>query len=149
MGLDMYLYDKKNTSLAYWRKANAIHHWFVENIQNGIDDCKPFPVSKEKLEELLHICEKVVANCKLVKGSVIDYYHFVNGKDVPHFVDGFVIKDPSVAKELLPVYRGFFFGSYEYDSYYLKDLNYTINTFKEILSTFDFEHNVLFYQSSW
>jgi hypothetical protein len=25
----------------YWRKANAIHRWFVDNVQDGNDDCKP------------------------------------------------------------------------------------------------------------
>ena len=27
------------TEAAYWRKANQIHNWFVENIQDGEDDC--------------------------------------------------------------------------------------------------------------
>ena len=46
--------------ILYWRKANAIHKWFVENIQNGEDDCKEYYVSKEQLEELAELCEKVV-----------------------------------------------------------------------------------------
>lgn len=25
--------------LAYWRKANAIHGWFVKNVQEGKDSC--------------------------------------------------------------------------------------------------------------
>ncbi len=29
--------------VAYWRKANAIHKWFVENVQDGQDDCAPSP----------------------------------------------------------------------------------------------------------
>jgi len=27
-------------NVGYWRKANHIHAWFVENVQNGVDDCK-------------------------------------------------------------------------------------------------------------
>ncbi len=23
----------------YWRKSNAIHKWFVDNVQGGVDDC--------------------------------------------------------------------------------------------------------------
>ena len=46
---------------AYWRKANQIHNWFVKNIQSGKDDCKEYPVSIEKLKELLLTC-KVVAS---------------------------------------------------------------------------------------
>lgn len=26
--------------VGYWRKANAIHGWFVDNVQKGNDDCK-------------------------------------------------------------------------------------------------------------
>ena len=37
----------------YWRKANQIHKWFVDNIQNGVDDCGEYYVSKENLEALL------------------------------------------------------------------------------------------------
>jgi hypothetical protein len=40
----------------YWRKANAIHGWFVENIQDDEDDCREYPVDREKLEELLAEC---------------------------------------------------------------------------------------------
>ena len=29
-------------SVGYWRKANHIHKWFVDNVQNGEDDCKEY-----------------------------------------------------------------------------------------------------------
>ena len=38
--------------VGYWRKANAIHRWFI-NQNNGVDDCKEFCVSKDQLRELL------------------------------------------------------------------------------------------------
>ena len=40
----------------YWRKANAIHHWFVKNVQDGVDDCEEHEVSNEKLRELYNTC---------------------------------------------------------------------------------------------
>lgn len=43
----------------YWRKANAIHQWFVDNCQGGVDDCRDAYVDREKLEELLNICKIV------------------------------------------------------------------------------------------
>ena len=46
----------------YWRKQNQIHRWFVENIQNGTDDCGEYYVSKDSLESLLELCEKVKAD---------------------------------------------------------------------------------------
>ena len=44
----------------YWRKANSIHAWFVENVQEGTDDCKEYWVGVEKLQELIDLCSKVV-----------------------------------------------------------------------------------------
>lgn len=42
---------------AYWRKANQIHKWFVDNVQQGEDDCDNYYVSQDKLIELLAICK--------------------------------------------------------------------------------------------
>jgi len=49
--------------VGYWRKANQIHRWFVENVQQGEDDCQESYVSREQLEELLGAC-KIVKNHK-------------------------------------------------------------------------------------
>ena len=48
--------------LAYWRKANAIHDWFVQNCQDGIDECQEAWVSREQLQELVDICKQVLAD---------------------------------------------------------------------------------------
>lgn len=47
-------------SVAYWRKANHIHNWFVENVQYGVDKCQPSYVSREHLEKLRDICKEVL-----------------------------------------------------------------------------------------
>lgn len=44
----------------YWRKANAIHNWFVCNIQGGEDDCKEYFVGRGDLEELLSSCRQAL-----------------------------------------------------------------------------------------
>ena len=44
----------------YWRKVNAVHAWFVENVQDGIDECQESSVTIEQLDKLATICEKVV-----------------------------------------------------------------------------------------
>lgn len=49
-------------SIAYWRKANAIHNWFVENVQDGEDDCKSYEVGLEDLEKLVKLCKIVREN---------------------------------------------------------------------------------------
>lgn len=48
--------------VAYWRKANAIHAWFVRECQGGVDDCRSAYVSREKLNELLEVCRIVNAD---------------------------------------------------------------------------------------
>ena len=47
-------------SVGCWRKANQIHKWFVDNVQDGNDDCKEYWVSREKLKELYNICRNVI-----------------------------------------------------------------------------------------
>jgi len=49
-------------SIGYWRKANAIHNWFVKEVQGGVDDCQRSHVSEEKLEELKEQCLGVLKN---------------------------------------------------------------------------------------
>jgi hypothetical protein len=44
----------------YWRKANAVHDWFVRNVQEGEDDCGNYHVSREQLEELKELCKQVL-----------------------------------------------------------------------------------------
>lgn len=51
-------------TFAYWRKANAIHGWIVDNVQNYEDDCKEYFFDKEKMEELLEIINNVLEDNK-------------------------------------------------------------------------------------
>ena len=48
--------------VAYWRKANAIHKWFVDNVQEGEDECREHYVSREQLEALRDACIEAVAD---------------------------------------------------------------------------------------
>lgn len=69
MGLDMFLFAKVNQAgdstlpavdgereVAYWRKANQIHSWFVDNVQGGVDECQESPVTRAQLETLRQLC---------------------------------------------------------------------------------------------
>lgn len=94
--------------VGYWRKANHIHNWFIQNCArtddygNPIDDCRPIKIPAYKLEELLETCKKVLAN-------------------------------HSLAKSLLPTAKGFFFGSTEYDDCYFCDIKDTIEIIEPVL----------------
>lgn len=125
--------------IGYWRDANHIHNWFVENVQDGIDECDIYEVTKEQLEDLLSVCKEVLNNSKLIKGKVVNGQKYENGE---------YIEDSSVAEELLPTTSGFFGGT-EYDEWHYKDVENTINIIEDVLRTTDFEHEVVMYRSSW
>lgn len=46
--------------VGYWRKANAIHKWFIDNVQNGIDDCGTYTVKRSQLQSLYDICKEIL-----------------------------------------------------------------------------------------
>ena len=50
--------------VGYWRKANAIHAWFVQNCQEGRDECQETWVGREQLQALVEVCKQVLANKK-------------------------------------------------------------------------------------
>ena len=47
-------------TVGYWRKANSIHKWFVDNVQDGVDECQTSYVSREQLQTLLDIVIEVL-----------------------------------------------------------------------------------------
>lgn len=49
-----------SVTCAYWRKANQIHGWFVENVQGGEDNCEEHYVTIEKLKDLRKICQEAL-----------------------------------------------------------------------------------------
>ena len=108
--------------VGYWRKANAIHKWILDNCAtkdkwaDPIDDCRPIEIPVEKLEELLDDCKKV-------------------------------LEDHSLATELLPTTDGFFFGSTEYDEWYFRTIEETIDIIEPVI---DFmKHMLEIKDSSW
>lgn len=107
--------------MGYWRKANQIHDWFVESIGEGIDECQKMFVTREHLEALQKLCQEVLAVRYTPQGE-------------------------EVAKDLLPPAQGFFFGSYDIDEYYYKDLENTLIIIDRCLKS-KFEY--FEYQASW
>ena len=129
MGLDMYLtrtkkpfevYQKETENIGYWRKSNQIHSWFVENVQNGVDECQTAEVGKEHLEKLLAICQTILK-----------------------------AKSETLAKSLLPPTGGFFFGSTSVDDWYYEDITNTIEILTKVLDSTDFDTQQIWYHSSW
>jgi len=128
MGLDMYLYkrsgaDQKFKEVAYWRKANQVHNWFVTNCQNGIDECQETRVTKENLIDLKETCQAVLSTPESDRAET--------------------------AKRILPTVGGFFFGGTEYNEYYFVDLEDTVKMLDKVIDETDFEKEEIYYTSSW
>ena len=109
-------------NVAYWRKANAVHGWFVQHCGGGVDECQRIYVDREQLAGLRQTCAEILA-------------------------DGTKEK----AAELLPPTPGFFFGAYDEDNWwgdwYLEDLRDTVAQLDKALALPpDWSFN---YQASW
>jgi hypothetical protein len=132
--------------VAYWRKFNALHNWFVQNCQNGRDECQESYVDREKLEELivtLHEVKNILETSPKKKVQVKNGWS--NGEDT--FVEIEVVEDSEKLDDLFPTSSGFFFGGTEYDEYYEQEVNQTIETITELLK--DEDSGEFYYQSSW
>jgi hypothetical protein len=135
--------------VGYWRKANAIHKWFVDHVQNGNDDCGRYQVTKAQLEELLSTCEIIATHTVVAEGSVKNGSVYADGVWQDQYIDGLVVVNKKIAQDLLPTQSGFFFGSTDYDQYYMEDIFYTIDMLTKVLKTTDFNEEVISYCSSW
>ena len=141
-------------AVGYWRKANAIHKWFVDKCQDGVDDCKPYYVSIEDLEELLNVCKEIKEKVVMKKGKITKGYRGTEKGWEPILEDGDYIENPDICQKLLPTEDGCFFGSTDYDEYYMYDIDNTIKILDEILKE-EKELNgkgiysEYYYQSSW
>ena len=110
--------------IGYWRKANHIHKWFVDNCGDGVDECQDMYVSKEDLENLLKVCNEVLA-------------------------------EHGDAEKKLPTQSGFFFGGTEYDEYYFNEVKYTKEVCEKAIQFLDERTKAkdylwsIHYQASW
>lgn len=95
-------------TVAYWRKANAIHGWFVDNVQDGVDDCRSYYVSPEKLQELRNTAQ-----------AALERYEAGERK---------------AATQLLPPREGFFFGPTAANEWYVSDLKDTVDQLDRVLA---------------
>ncbi len=76
--------------VAYWRRANQIHRWFVENVQDGNDDCGHYSVGSDQLVELLGRCKSVLADHSVAEEILPTMYGFFFGStkyDDDYFAD--------------------------------------------------------------
>lgn len=108
-----------SVTVAYWRKANAIHNWFVQNVQGGKDECQKSYVSREQIQTLIDTCKKVLEDPQ------------------------------TLANEYLPPVSGFFFGGTEVDDWYVQGLQSTVENLTKVLASIPEGEVDFYYQSSW
>lgn len=130
----------------YWRKANAIHNWFVQNVQNGNDDCGTYFLDCDKLQELLNVCKEALAVIQKADVMVKEVHSgWSGGEDMYTPVNVYDCAD--AINDILPPTSGFFFGSTEIDDWYKDDLVKTIEVLEEELSSGG--SGDYFYSASW
>ena len=132
--------------VAYWRKANMVHGWFVRNCESIREDIE-IKVTYQDLVKLLEDVNEVLENTVLVKGKVHIGTKFSGDKVEEEYADGLIVKDSSVAEELLPTTEGFFFGSYDYNEYYIQDLKDTVEILNKIIKESNEDDEFLYYAS--
>ena len=106
--------------VGYWRKANAIHNYFVQTLGEGVDECQEMYVPRETLSDLRERCQDVIASSDMEQ----------------------------MAKEVgLETVSGFFFGDTDYGDWYKEDLKLTGEICDFVLALP--EEYSLHYQASW
>ena len=113
--------------VAYWRKANAIHQWFVDVCQDGVDECQETYVTRQNLETLRDLCAELITL---------------------HETDPAAAHERAV--EDLSPQSGCFFGSTDIDEYYWEDVRETATMLTTLLNeTAPEDDEGYVYQSSW
>ena len=111
----------------YWRYANQIYRWFLENTEVEYEDSGPYRI---KWEELLLL----KATCRQVLESGVDK----NGEPVA-----------AVCEKLLPTLDGPCFGDTHYDANYFEEIRLTHDLLVELLETSDWDEEVILLYADW
>jgi len=153
--------------IAYWRKANAIHGWFVRELANGKDECQRISVAREDLINLRNDCVNVLAMrgdaVPSINSNVYEIKDVGDEEDVVSKMMSAMQSESAKSRKVIAVddkvrqdsidrlepTEGFFFGGTEKDDWYYEQLEYTIDTINSMLandSDMDYEY---YYRASW
>jgi hypothetical protein len=106
--------------VAYWRKFNALHGWFVNECGGGIDECQNINVDEDKLVELLETLKKVSDNFTMAKELLPPVQgFFFGGDEIDEYYKEDVNSTIKIIEELLEEHEqskehGLYSGDFEY-----------------------------------
>lgn len=113
--------------IGYWRKANAVHKWIVDHCANGVDQCQAIYMDSHDVTRLKRICKLILGKSVMEKSKVSRGDRFTASGWEPILEDGKVIANPErYAARYLPTGSGFFFGSTDYDDWYMSNVEKTL-----------------------
>jgi hypothetical protein len=160
MGLDMYLGARRADGIeqiGYWRKANAIHGWFVRECADGVDECQEITVTREQLAQLRTDCNNELANrdnaVPTDESARVHVQPPNSGQELMDFImenmkeQEKLIGTTMTSDDPLAPTAGFFFGSTEKDEWYYQELLNTIDVLDSALGLPNATEFV--YQASW
>ena len=156
MGLDMYLYKKTYVQQWSFETEDEKHHVSVKKGKKPLRHIRPSRVA--------YVIENVgywrksnqihnwfVSNVQDGVDDCKEYY--VESKQLKALMNecNKVLKNPAEADDILPTQGGFFFGSTNYDEWYIQDLKDTVKMIKGILAD-EKKYNFTgeyYYRASW
>ena len=125
----------KDFIVGYFRKHNMIHKWFVDNVQDGVDDCGRYVITVKDLNNLLDICKHIMSSVTKTKRPT----KFMTDRNgVEHEIWQMDIYTPTeeillYAKDVLPTQSGFFFGDTDYSDDYFYCVENTIKVIEKVI----------------
>jgi hypothetical protein len=156
MGLDMYLYRRQYVSGHSWN-TDIDKDFTYKSLVNvlAIEPCKESP--HMNIEVCVAYWRKANAIhkwfCDLDGGKDECQNIYVTRENLVELRDlcNSVLFEPALASSTLPTQRGFFFGSYDYDDWYMEDMRNTVDQLDKILESTpsdDFAFDFI-YRASW
>lgn len=146
--------------VGYWRKANAIHGWFVRELADGVDECQRIDVGWEDVTRLRDECVKALANRGNAVPNTDSTIALNMDKQSPEEVMSFIMEEWGNQKakanatvldtgDPLAPTGGFFFGSTEKDEFYYQEIEHTLDVLNSLLAFNNNGEWSLYYRASW
>ena len=158
MGLDMYLYRRQYVGGWEWKTVetdgrekalydNIIDYLGVDRVEASphayIDVCVAYWRKANQVHKWFCDLDGGRDECQDIR---VPREKLVELRDLC----AAVIEQPAMAANVLPTQPGFFFGSYEYDEWYMEDMKLTVKQLDAILSSVKETDWVDFiYRASW